>query len=101
MPQERKKAKAKKAKKKPNGRAGDEPGNEYPADAFSRLEAADAACLVGELHLQKGDFKKAIEAFTRALENHATPDAYQGRAQAYRALAERDEREAQEHDTRP
>ena len=63
--------------------------------AFSRIEAADAACLVGELHLKNGDYEKAVQAFTQAIENNPTPDAYQGRAQAYRALADKDERNAQ------
>jgi hypothetical protein len=58
-------------------------------------EAADAACLVGELHLSKGNFRKAIEAFTRAIEEHATADAYEGRARAFRELAAADEGAAQ------
>ncbi len=56
--------------------------------------AADAACLIGEMHLRKGEPEKAIEAFTRALASHPTADAYEGRAKAYRALADRDDRQA-------
>ncbi len=55
---------------------------------------ADMACLVGELHLRKGDYAKAVAAFTRAIEASPTVDAYEGRAKAYRALAQQDEREA-------
>ena len=73
-----------------------EPEDEAPADGLSNSEAADAACLVGELHLRKKDYRKAIEAFTRALESSPSVDAYQGRAQAYRGLAAEDERAAQE-----
>jgi uncharacterized protein HemY len=58
--------------------------------------AADTACLVGELHLRRGEYPKAVAAFTRAIENSPTGDAYQGRARAYRALADQDERKAQE-----
>jgi hypothetical protein len=57
---------------------------------------ADVGCLVAEMHLSKGEYLKAIDAFTRALETAATPDAYEGRARAYRALAEADERRAAE-----
>jgi tetratricopeptide (TPR) repeat protein len=56
--------------------------------------AADAACLVGELHLSKGEFEKAVQAFTQAIEGNPTADAYEGRAKAYFALAERDQRAA-------
>jgi tetratricopeptide (TPR) repeat protein len=62
--------------------------------------AADTACLVGEHHLRQGEYEKAVEAFTRAIENNPTVDAYEGRAQAYRALAERDEQKAQEQRSR-
>jgi hypothetical protein len=58
--------------------------------------AADAACLVGEMHLANGEYEKAIQAFTQALAGNPTADAYEGRAKAYRALAERDERKALE-----
>ncbi len=95
MSRQRKKVRTKKGK--PGDLTGKDRAKEDAPETFTRIEAADAACLVGELHLQKGNFEKAIEAFTRALDNHPTPDAYQGRAQAYRALAERDERIAQEH----
>lgn len=57
-------------------------------------EAADTACLVGELHLSRGDCGKAIEAFSRAIGLHPTADAYQGRARAYRVLAEQDDERA-------
>lgn len=52
---------------------------------------ADMGCLIGELHLRQGEFEKAVEAFTRAIETHPAPDLYEGRARAYRALAERDD----------
>jgi hypothetical protein len=58
--------------------------------------AADVSCLIGELHLHKGDYPKAIEAFSRAIDSRPTADAYLGRARAYRALAARDEGRAQE-----
>jgi len=66
---------------------------------IGRTSAADAAVLVGELHLRQGDYTKAIAAFTRAIENGPTADAYQGRAKAYRGLAEIDELKAREHAT--
>lgn len=56
--------------------------------------AADVGQLVGELHLDRGEYARAIEAFTRALEAEPTADAYEGRARAYRALARRDEQQA-------
>jgi hypothetical protein len=56
--------------------------------------AADVSCLIGALHLRKGDYTQAVEAFTRAIESRPTPDAYRGRATAYRGLADADEREA-------
>jgi tetratricopeptide (TPR) repeat protein len=58
--------------------------------------AADMGCLVGELHLKQGDYHKAIEAFGRAIATNPTIDAYEGRARAYRELAEQDERTAEE-----
>jgi tetratricopeptide (TPR) repeat protein len=58
--------------------------------------AADVGCLIGELHLSKGDYERAVEAFTRSLESAPTADACEGRASAYRALAERDEQRARE-----
>jgi tetratricopeptide (TPR) repeat protein len=57
--------------------------------------AADVGCLVGEHHLARGDYAKAVEAFTRAIETNPSADEYEGRARAYRALAEADERAAQ------
>ena len=63
---------------------------------FDGGAAADMRCLVGEMHLNNGEYHKAIEAFTRALESNPTADVYEGRAQAYRALAEADERKARE-----
>jgi hypothetical protein len=76
-------------------RVGPDPAGESAAGtgpAAGNREAADAACLVAELHLRKGEFRKAVEAFTRAIEEGPTPDAYEGRAKAYRALAAEDER---------
>jgi hypothetical protein len=58
--------------------------------------AADVSCLIGELHLSKGDYAKAVEAFTRAIDTRPTADAYLGRARAYRALAAHDERTSQQ-----
>jgi hypothetical protein len=58
--------------------------------------AADVSCLIGELHLSKGDYAKAVEAFTRAIDTRPTADAYHGRARALRALAALDERKSQE-----
>ncbi len=57
-------------------------------------EAADVGCLIGEMHLDKGEFHKAVEAFGRAIENQPSPDAFEGRARAYRALALLDENQA-------
>jgi hypothetical protein len=77
----------------PFRRAGQQP----PAPlVLGKSEGADAACLVGELHLKRGEYAKAVEAFSRALENSPTVDAYEGRARAYRALARQDERTAQQ-----
>lgn len=56
---------------------------------------ADMGCLIGEMHLRQGDYEKAIEAFTRAIETQPAPDLYEGRARAYRGLADRDEDAAQ------
>ena len=58
--------------------------------------AADVCCLTGEMHLQNGEYPKAIEAFSRAIANDATPDAHAGRARAYRALAALDDKAAAE-----
>lgn len=58
---------------------------------FGDDAVADMGCLIGEMHLKQGEFEKAIEAFTRAIDTHPAPDLFEGRARAYRALAERDE----------
>jgi tetratricopeptide (TPR) repeat protein len=58
--------------------------------------AADVGCLIGEMHLNNRDYHKAIEAFSRALANDPTADAHAGRARAYRALAQLDDRAATE-----
>jgi tetratricopeptide (TPR) repeat protein len=65
--------------------------NELPGDA-----AADVGCLIGEMHLHDREYQKAIEAFSRAIANDPTPDAYDGRARAYRALALLDDQAATE-----
>lgn len=52
---------------------------------------ADMGCLIGEMHLKQNEFEKAIEAFSRAIDTHPAPDLFEGRARAFRALAERDE----------
>ena len=72
----------------------DEPAEEVVPRDIEGSVAADTACLIGELHLRKGDYAKAVEAFTRAIENSPTADAYDGRAKAHRALADEDERRA-------
>jgi hypothetical protein len=58
--------------------------------------AADVGCLIGEMHLAHGEHARAVEAFTRSLESAPTADAYQGRARAYRALADADDARARE-----
>jgi tetratricopeptide (TPR) repeat protein len=58
--------------------------------------AADVGCLVGEMHFSRGEYYEAVEAFTRAIDNTPTADAYDGRARALRALADLDERCARE-----
>lgn len=58
--------------------------------------AADVGCLIGEMHLHNQEFQKAIEAFSRAIANDPTADAYAGRARAYRALAALDDHAAAE-----
>ena len=58
--------------------------------------AADVGCLIGEMHLGKGEFDRAIEAFSRAIDNQPSADALEGRARAYRALAALDEALAHE-----
>jgi tetratricopeptide (TPR) repeat protein len=69
---------------------------EVGQDCIPSSAAADVGCLIGELHLNKGEYPKAIEAFTRAIENQPTADAYEGRAKAHRALAAHDEQKAAE-----
>src|SRR5436309_23984 len=69
---------------------------EAAGDCIPSSAAADVGCLIGEMHLRKGDYHKAIEAFTRAIENQPTADAYEGRARAYQALAAVDEQKALE-----
>jgi tetratricopeptide (TPR) repeat protein len=59
-------------------------------DTIEGGAVADMGCLIGEMHLRQGEFEKAVEAFTRAIETRPSPDLYEGRARAYRALAERD-----------
>jgi hypothetical protein len=71
------------------------PGGDGAA-AIPEGAAADVGCLIGEMHLQNKEFHKAIEAFSRAIANDPTPDAYDGRARAYRALAVLDEHSAGE-----
>lgn len=64
---------------------------------------ADVGLLVGEYHLQRQEYTDAVEAFTRAIATRPTPDAYDGRARAYIALAQEDERRAlhlREYDSR-
>jgi|GEM_PF-2620131 tetratricopeptide (TPR) repeat protein len=56
--------------------------------------AADVGCLIGEMHLRNHEYLKAIEAFSRAIAMDPTPDAYAGRARAYRALAVLDDHAA-------
>jgi hypothetical protein len=60
---------------------------------------ADTACLIGEMHLKKGAYAKAVEAFSRALAAGPMADAYEGRAKAYRLLAAEDDRSAQRYKT--
>ncbi len=61
------------------------------ATASSNGVVSDVGCLIGEMHLTNREYQKAIEAFTRALASDPTPDAFAGRARAYRALADIDE----------
>jgi hypothetical protein len=86
------------------GRVGDDPPEDLVPEApesDGRTQdlagsAADAACLIGEMHLRQGDHGRAIEAFTRAIESRPTADAYEGRAKAFRGLAFEDEGRARE-----
>jgi hypothetical protein len=76
---------------------GDEDDEEAEGgDPLPQGAAADVSCLIGEMHLKQAEYEKAVEAFTRAIEGNPTRDVYEGRAKAYRALAERDQRKAQE-----
>jgi tetratricopeptide (TPR) repeat protein len=59
-------------------------------------EAADVGCLIGEMHLREGEYARAVDAFTRAIETNPSADEFEGRARAYRALAFADERRAME-----
>jgi hypothetical protein len=61
---------------------------------LSEGTSADVGLLVAEHHLREHDYPRAIEAFSRAIENSPTADAYEGRARAYRALAQQDEHRA-------
>lgn len=82
------------------GQTGESPfagSPEAGGSAMGTDAGADTACLVGEVHLNKKAYEKAIEAFTRAIEARPTADAYEGRARAYRGLAERDEEAARRH----
>jgi hypothetical protein len=63
--------------------------------------AADVGCLIGEMHLQNREYHKAIDAFSRAIESDPTPDAFAGRARAYRALAVLDDHSAANSCARP
>jgi tetratricopeptide (TPR) repeat protein len=67
-----------------------------PGEKLTGSAAADVGCLIGEMHLEKAEYHKAVEAFSRALENQPTADAFEGRARAYRALAALDEQHARE-----
>jgi tetratricopeptide (TPR) repeat protein len=66
------------------------------AAALPEGAAADVGCLIGEMHLSDREYHKAIEAFSRAIASDPTPDAYAGRARAYRALAALDDHAATE-----
>ncbi len=66
------------------------------SEAISEDSAADMSCLVGDLHLKVCEFEKAVDAFSRAIQNRPSVDAYEGRARAYRGLAEEDERAARQ-----
>jgi tetratricopeptide (TPR) repeat protein len=75
----------------------DEAVTEAPENLLSESAVADTACLIGEMHLKKGAYAKAIEAFSRAIAAGPMADAYEGRAKAYRLLAAEDDRSAQAH----
>jgi tetratricopeptide (TPR) repeat protein len=61
---------------------------------FEGGAAADMGCLIGEMHLRQGEYEKAIEAFTRAIDTQPAADLYEGRARAYHGLAAQDEANA-------
>jgi len=65
-------------------------------DRIPPSAAADVGCLIGEMHLSKGEYHRAIEAFTRAIENQPSADVFEGRARAYHALAALDEQKSRE-----
>jgi tetratricopeptide (TPR) repeat protein len=69
-------------------------------EEISEDTAADMGCLIGDLHLKQHEYEKAVAAFTRAIENQPSVDAYEGRARAYRGLAGEDERAARQLRTR-
>jgi hypothetical protein len=71
------------------------PAPETGPEPLAGRAAADAACLVGEMHLGQANYHAAVEAFTRAIDLSPTADAYEGRARAYGGLAAEDERTAQ------
>jgi hypothetical protein len=58
--------------------------------------SAEVSLLVAEDHLRQQDYRQAVEAFSRAIDNSPSADAYEGRARAYHALALADERRAAE-----
>jgi tetratricopeptide (TPR) repeat protein len=74
--------------------SGPSAGSPDPEQPLPDGAAADMGCLIGELHLSKGDYAKAVEAFTRSIANNPSADVYEGRARAYRALAAEDESRA-------
>jgi tetratricopeptide (TPR) repeat protein len=60
-------------------------------DPLQTSALADMGCLVGEMHLRQGEYEKAIEAFTRAIETRPAADLFEARARAYQAMAEQDQ----------
>jgi hypothetical protein len=62
-----------------------------PHEMTENGTVADMGCLIGEMHLRQGEYVKAVEAFTRAIETQPAPDLFEGRARAYRGMAEQDE----------
>jgi len=69
---------------------------DLPDGKLTGSAAADVGCLIGEMHLERGEYHKAVEAFSRAIENQPAADVYEGRARAYRALAALDQQRARE-----